>query len=315
MKEKTGDRGMKEKRMFQAVTRPATVIRGYGYALLAVIVLLIIFQVGTFLGATVFSTLLFALPSQVMQFLFFTISPYIVTLLSFFFPAVLVCLWVLAVERRSAIGLGFFRKGAISSLFKGGLLGILLISLVVGMEYATGSVEFAQLNFSAENLLSFLLVLPFWFLQSGTEELLLRGWLFPVVARKTSLWIGILVSSLLFAAMHAGNASVGWISLVNIGLFGLFACLYVLKTDNIWGVAGLHATWNAFQGNVYGMSVSGVSPVYSLMEWKPSTAPDYLSGGGFGPEATIFTSIVLLSATAVLLGLMWKEKKTHKPFS
>ncbi len=33
--------------------------------------------------------------------------------------------------------------------------------------------------------------------------------------------------------------------------------LYMLKTDNIWGVASLHGAWNFAQGNLVGVAVSG----------------------------------------------------------
>ena len=33
--------------------------------------------------------------------------------------------------------------------------------------------------------------------------------------------------------------------------------LYMLKTDNIWGVAALHGAWNFAQGNLVGVAVSG----------------------------------------------------------
>ena len=237
--------------------------------------------------------LFFALPSDIFQIIMFAIDPLFMDLLIFLFPAGLVCLWVLAVERRSPIGLGFYKEKAWLELLKGGLIGFLLIGAVVGLQVLTGSIHLSYFDFSFENILNLILILPFWLLQSGTEELLTRGWLFPVVSKHTRIWIGTAVSSLLFAILHLQNPSVNWISLLNIALFGLLACLYVLKTDNIWGISAIHAAWNCFQGSFFGLSVSGLSTAYAPMRFENGDVPEFMSGGGFGPEGSLFSSLVM----------------------
>ena len=41
--------------------------------------------------------------------------------------------------------------------------------------------------------------------------------------------------------------------------------LYLLKTDTVWGVAGIHGAWNFAQGNLFGILVSGQPSGTSLM--------------------------------------------------
>ncbi len=284
---------MKEIRMFGAVKPIPNKQLAWLYAVATIFLLVFFLYLGNFLGGLVFWNLFFALPSDVFQIIMFAIDPLFMDLLIFLFPAGLVCLWVLAVERRSPIGLGFYKEKAWLELLKGGLIGFLLIGAVVGLQVLTGSIHLSYFDFSFENILNLILILPFWLLQSGTEELLTRGWLFPVVSKHTRIWIGTAVSSLLFAILHLQNPSVNWISLLNIALFGLLACLYVLKTDNIWGISAIHAAWNCFQGSFFGLSVSGLSTAYAPMRFENGDVPEFMSGGGFGPEGSLFSSLVM----------------------
>ena len=302
---------MKEIRMFGAVKPIPNKQLAWLYAVATIFLLVFFLYLGNFLGGLVFWNLFFALPSDVFQIIMFAIDPLFMDLLIFLFPAGLVCLWVLAVERRSPIGLGFYKEKAWLELLKGGLIGFLLIGAVVGLQVLTGSIHLSYFDFSFENILNLILILPFWFIQSGTEELLTRGWLFPVVSKHTRIWIGTAVSSLLFAILHLQNPSVNWISLLNIALFGLLACLYVLKTDNIWGISAIHAAWNCFQGSFFGLSVSGLSTAYAPMRFENGDVPDFMSGGGFGPEGSLFSSLVMGVYILYLAWDLYQKKQSQ----
>lgn len=68
----------------------------------------------------------------------------------------------------------------------------------------------------------------------------------------------------------------------------------------MWLVGGIHAGWNYFQGNIFGLPVSGHSESTSLFTIGParhSTAA--LSGGTFGLEASLLGTVVLAAATVV----------------
>ena len=302
---------MKEIRMFGAVKPIPNKQLAWIYAVATIFLLVFFLYLGNFLGGLVVWNLFFALPSDVFQIIMFAIDPLFMDLLIFLFPAGLVCLWVLAVERRSPIGLGFYKEKAWLELLKGGLIGFLLIGAVVGLQVLTGSIHLSYFDFSFENILNLILILPFWLLQSGTEELLTRGWLFPVVSKNTRIWIGTAVSSLLFAILHLQNPSVNWISLLNIALFGLLACLYVLKTDNIWGISAIHAAWNCFQGSFFGLSVSGLSTAYAPMRFENGDVPEFMSGGGFGPEGSLFSSLVMGVYILYLAWDLYQKKQSQ----
>lgn len=296
---------MIENRILSAVRVNLKSWVNYTYATMAPLLVVFIIGIGQVIGLALSELI----PTEWLQKAYFVIDPMFIQLLMFLFPASILFLWVSSVEHRSIVGLGFFKQKWFAELCKGLGLGGLMISTIILLEVMTGSTRFVATYFSWENMMSFALILPCWLIQSGTEEVLLRGWLFPTVSQRTNLALGVIVSSLLFAILHLLNPSVSVIATLNIALFGLFACLYVLKTDNIWGIAGMHAAWNCFQGSFFGRPVSGMNPTYSLMYFESEKVPTFLSGGGFGPEGEIFSSLVLLVGIAYLVWDLSKNKK------
>ena len=85
--------------------------------------------------------------------------------------------------------------------------------------------------------------------------------------------------------------------------------LYLLKNDTVWGVAGIHGAWNFAQGNLFGILVSGQPSGTSLMTFLPQGNQDWLSGGSFGIEGSIMTSLVLLLLIFYLAHQLKKENE------
>lgn len=117
-------------------------------------------------------------------------------LLLFLFVAILLMIWVKWVERRSITSLGFFQKRkAFKEIAKSWGFGSLIISLSFALTYLFGGVYFTDMDFSLLIILYVLSLIPFWFIQSGTEELLTRGWLLPLLNRRFNLALAVGVSS------------------------------------------------------------------------------------------------------------------------
>jgi hypothetical protein len=87
----------------------------------------------------------------------------------------------------------------------------------------------------------------------------------------------------------------------------LLAAAYVL-TGRLWFPIGLHAAWNFTEGSLFGMSVSGYNTEPGLLAGTLKGSV-ILTGGAFGPEASIFAVAVCL-AVAVLL--LWRTVQLHR---
>ena len=228
-------------------------------------------------------------------------------LFGFVFMILALFLWVRWAEGRPLSTLGFVKKGSLVELVKGLAVGSLLFSLVALLMLLSGAGSFEWGQLTMGPFLYILILLRLWMIQGGAEELVTRAWLLPVAVKKTNLPIGLLTSSLLFALLHLGNPDIGILPIVNIALFGLFASLYLLWTDNVWGIIGLHTAWNFSQGNIYGFSVSGTDVDAAVLNFIPKSEWSWLTGGTFGAEASIFSSLILLLAVLYLLLKMKKD--------
>lgn len=129
------------------------------------------------------------------------------------------------------------------------------------------------------------------------------------VARKSSVIAGVIANSIIFALLHLVNPGIGILPLVNLTLFGVFASVYMLKTDNIWGVSAIHSIWNFVQGSLYGLSVSGMESMPTIFQFT-STDNTLLNGGAFGPEGGLIVSAVLTISIIITL-IVGKKKDTE----
>ncbi len=229
---------------------------------------------------------------------------------SFVLIYVILWAWLKFFEKRQFWTLGYEVKNALMQYGRGFLFGILMFGGAVGILAVFGSVAFEQGDPTQQGLAALggvALVLIGWVVQGGAEEALIRGWALPVIGARYKPWIGLLVSSLIFAGLHGLNPGLSLFALINLALFGLFAGLYAMREGSLWGISALHSVWNWVQGNFFGFEVSGTNAgggtLFNLME----TGADWLTGGTFGPEGGAAVTIVLLIAIAVTV--LWKGKE------
>lgn len=213
----------------------------------------------------------------------------------------LVWAWLWLFERRPLWTIGLEGKGWLVKYLRGAFLGVLMITVVVGLSMALGYVDLEGSGIAIMVSLSgSLLVLVGWIVQGAAEEVLFQGFLFPILGSRYGLVLGLSVSSILFALLHVFNANLSVLAVLNLILFGAFAAFYAIKEGGLWGVFGLHSLWNWAQGNLFGMEVSGIpSRLDAIFELK-ETGPDWLTGGAFGPEGGIIVTLVLLAGIAIL---------------
>lgn len=205
--------------------------------------------------------------------------------------AVVVFAWKKIVKRDlTEMGLPSLKRHK-GELGWGLLFGIVSITIVFAVLVLTGNAQVASWtpSFSAA-LIQYLLV----FIMVGfSEEIFFRGFVMATLRQTRSIAVVVFVSSVFFSLAHSLNASFSLIPFINIVLVaGLFAYMY-LQSGNIWMAIGFHITWNYFQGQVFGMPVSGMQQSGMLM--TQYAQGNILNGGGFGPEGgLVATAIILL---------------------
>ena len=81
-------------------------------------------------------------------------------------------------------------------------------------------------------------------------------------------------------------------------LVGVFLAMLVLKSGRLWTSIGFHIAWNFTQGCIVGFPVSGMG-TSSLFTMELSGS-QLLTGGAFGAEGSILTTVVVAVGIAVL---------------
>jgi uncharacterized protein len=132
------------------------------------------------------------------------------------------------------------------------------------------------------------------------EETLMRAIFFRIVEESLGTVIALLASAALFGFLHAFNPGATLVSTVAIALeAGVILAAAYLYTRRLWMAIGLHAAWNFTEGGIFGASVSG-GVGHGLFTSHFAGRP-IVSGGAFGPEASIVAVVVCLIAGVALL--------------
>lgn len=134
-----------------------------------------------------------------------------------------------------------------------------------------------------------------------TEELLFRGVVYRILEERTGGIVAIAVSSLIFGLTHLLNVNATLWGTLAIAVEGgaLLAIAYA-ATRSLWLPIGLHFAWNFTASGVFGTAVSGADGEPGLLRTVLS-GPDLLTGGAFGPEASLFALLCCLVPAVWLL--------------
>jgi membrane protease YdiL (CAAX protease family) len=109
-----------------------------------------------------------------------------------------------------------------------------------------------------------------------------------------------LVSAAFFGGVHIFNPGATLISSAAIAIeAGLLLALAYTATRSLWLPIGLHFAWNFTEGGIFTTQVSG-GKVPGILE-TTLTGPELLTGGKFGPEASVVAVGVCLTAALIFL--------------
>lgn len=133
-------------------------------------------------------------------------------------------------------------------------------------------------------------------IQSGfIEEMVFRLVILRLVWRAFGVWPALIASAALFGAAHLSNPNSGWFPALCIAIeAGIMLATFYIVTGRVWASVGVHMGWNYTQGWIFGAAVSGTSGFTGgpLLTTPVPGVPDWLSGGSFGPEASLSGLIV-----------------------
>ena len=202
--------------------------------------------------------------------------------------------------------LGFTKDNIVFSYLKGALFGTLQIFTVFFIIFGLKAIDVYYVgNISILLLIKIFIIFIF---QALLEEILFRGYLMPFFSKVIGIKFTIILLSFLFTCIHLFNPNLDIIGLANVFLAGVTFSLIYYYTGNLWLVGAMHTLWNFILGFIVGSQISGIITYNSVFFSIPVENKDLISGGVFGFEASIVTTIVELTISLFIIYLIKKEK-------
>lgn len=200
-------------------------------------------------------------------------------------------------------------RSAVPQLAAGVGFGTLLFALIVAVA-ALGGVY--RVTGSGDASYLWAAVIGAGLFPAVTEEIIYRAILFRWIEEFAGSWAALILSSALFGLSHIDNPNADMVSTVGIMLEGgiLLGGAYML-TRRLWFAMGIHASWNLTQGELFDIPVSGTD-AHGLLDAKLQ-GPAFLTGGGFGLEASLIGISIGTAAGVALVWLAVKRGELVRP--
>lgn len=253
----------------------------------------------------------------VVSFLFIYVLSQSIGALSSLMPVkyLLIFLAALAILGLYALAVRIFKKEWPSDLsmkkapvetIKGLALGCGYFVVVTGIMAVSGVYSASFTTVDWQNIvLSFI----FYFLIACGEEVIFRGILFKMIDERFNTCAALVISALVFGFIHlvSPNSSI-WSSVAISVEAGLLLGAAYKYSGTLWFPIGIHWAWNFTQGNVFGFSVSGHSEDPSIL--SPFVeGHDLITGGLFGPEASIISVLLGLILSVIFIWQIYKNQR------
>ncbi len=180
-------------------------------------------------------------------------------------------------------------KGAALGL----ITGIVWLIIPVLVMYIAKIIHFAGTNS--------IYLFPVWmlaaFLNVIMQELLVRGYLYQMIKQKHNIVAAVIVTTILFTALHGGAFEAGIIPVLNVFTMSLLMTVVLEYSGSIIAPTIMHFLWNGIGALVLG----GVSLAddYPNLLITTFTGNEILSGGACKIEG----SIIVLFVNVILIAL------------
>jgi membrane protease YdiL (CAAX protease family) len=178
------------------------------------------------------------------------------------------------------------------------LLGILAIAIPSLLLMALGqlrAVAAAPGSWWAATGLTFANLLP----AAAGEELLLRGYIFAVLREAIGWRWTLIATSVVFGLLHVPNPGADAESVLLVMLAGFFLGAVLLATRSLYAAIAAHFGWNWAMAAGLHTPVSGIpvlAPDYRVID----AGPDWLTGGGWGPEGGLAAAVSMFSVVVYI---------------
>jgi membrane protease YdiL (CAAX protease family) len=226
----------------------------------------------------------------------------------------LIATWIMGrIERRTFADFGLPWRRAVGRRFwQGACFSFVSMSLLFVTMRLAGVFSFGTIALHGWDLWKYAAA---WavllFLGALLEDFLYRGYLLFTLTTGIGFWPAAIVTSLLMGGLHYFNPSGHGLGPVSATMYCLVTCLVLRRTGDLWMPLRIHAASAWAEVYFYGVPDSGYPANGHLFSASFHGNP-WLTGGGFGPEASIFT-LVLLAIWGVIFSVWLRGVRYPNP--
>lgn len=245
---------------------------------------------------------LFADPSPGMRF----VLDYYALTLSSVVVFILVCLLIKKNRFMLDIIKPTAKRRSMSKLGVGILLGFLTNFFCILCALLHGDIKLF-FDFSASQIPLMIFAFICVFIQSSSEELWCRTFMYERINVHYPLWVAIVVNGVVFGLLHSANPGITALAMVDLIVCGLAYSLLRWYSGSIWTCFGIHTMWNFTQNLIFGLPNSGLVSEASIFHLDAMNAvSNWIYSYEFGVEGAIPAIFIDLLLAAVIL---YKAKK------
>ena len=145
-------------------------------------------------------------------------------------------------------------------------------------------------------------------------EVVFRGYAFRRLIEALGPAWATVGMALIFAAARALNPQMTGSGLLVTVILGVLLCVGWLRTHGLWIGWGFSFAWSAVTGVLFGLPISGFTGFSTVIDTR-AYGSQTLTGGGYGPEAALFTALALLAGLVILVRATreYEWDYTHAP--
>ena len=170
------------------------------------------------------------------------------------------------------------------NLLIGLLLGFLTNGICIACAFLHGDVKFSS-AFSPGIIPILVYAFVMVFIQSSSEELWCRGFLYERICIHYPIWLAVVINGVFFGLLHVFNDGATILAIADIVVCGISYSLVRWYSGSIWMPMGIHAMWNFTQNFIFGLPNSGLVSEVSLFRLDAMNAvSNLIYDYGFGVE-------------------------------
>jgi membrane protease YdiL (CAAX protease family) len=177
--------------------------------------------------------------------------------------------------------------------WQGAAWGIVMITAAILLIRLLGGFSFGDLALHGIALWRYGILWGLAFICVGLfEEFLFRGYAQFTLATGLEFWPAATMLSAGFGALHLANGGEDKIGALSVFVIGMFFCLTLRRTGNLWFAVGLHAAFDWGETFLFSVPNSGIVAPGHLLN-SSFHGPVWLTGGTVGPEGSVMAFVVV----------------------